>query len=74
MREELRAVRGASREPDWSAVLGHPQAKLHLYGKSEPRRGRKMGHVTCLGATLDEALATARGVKDVLSIPGADAL
>ena len=37
-----------------------PAAKLHLYGKREPRRGRKMGHVTCLGATLDDALATRR--------------
>ena len=40
----------APREPDWTRVLRHPQAKLHLYGKAEPRRGRKMGHVTCLGA------------------------
>ena len=59
------------REPDWSAVLRHPEAKLHLYGKREPRRGRKMGHVTCLGSTLDAALATARTVKSALGIPGA---
>jgi 5-(carboxyamino)imidazole ribonucleotide synthase len=57
------------REPDWTRVLAHPQAKLHLYGKREPRRGRKMGHVTCLGATLDEALATAQAVKRELGIP-----
>jgi len=62
------------REPDWRAVLAHPRAKLHLYGKAEARRGRKMGHVTCLAATLDEALATARDVKRVLAIPGADTL
>ena len=62
------------REPAWSAVLAHPFAKLHLYGKREPRRGRKMGHVTCLGASLDDALATARAVKQVLRIPGVDAL
>jgi 5-(carboxyamino)imidazole ribonucleotide synthase len=61
-------------EPEWRTVLAHPRAKLHLYGKAEPRRARKMGHVTCLGATLDEALATARAVKEALSIPGADAL
>ena len=59
------------REPDWSAVLRHPEAKLHLYGKREPRRGRKMGHVTCLGSTLEAALATARTVKSALGIPGA---
>jgi 5-(carboxyamino)imidazole ribonucleotide synthase len=62
------------REPDWSLVLKHPQAKLHLYGKTEPRRGRKMGHVTCLAPTIDEALAVARAIKRDLGIPGADAL
>lgn len=54
------------REPDWPAVLRQPQAKLHLYGKVEPRRGRKMGHVTCLGATLDDALATAGAIRRAL--------
>ncbi len=64
----------APREPDWRAVLAHPQAKLHLYGKAEPRRGRKMGHVTCLAPTQDEALAVARAIKGSLAIPGADLL
>ncbi len=64
----------APREPDWLHVLDHPRAKLHLYGKAEPRRGRKMGHVTCLGETLAEALATARAIKQSLGIPGADEL
>ena len=63
-----------AREPDWTRVLRHPAAKLHLYGKAEPRRGRKMGHVTCLAPTLDEALATARAIKRDLGIPGADLL
>jgi len=58
----------APREPDWTRVLAHPRAKLHLYGKREPRRGRKMGHVTCLGATPDEALATAQAIKRQLGI------
>ncbi len=62
------------REPDWSCVLRHPSAKLHLYGKAVPRRGRKMGHVTCLAPTLDEALATARAIKRDLAIPGAEEL
>jgi 5-(carboxyamino)imidazole ribonucleotide synthase len=62
------------REPDWALVLRHPQAKLHLYGKTDARRGRKMGHITCLGATLDDALATARTVKHELGIPEADLL
>jgi 5-(carboxyamino)imidazole ribonucleotide synthase len=60
---------GSVREPDWTRVLAHPQAKLHLYGKREPRPGRKMGHVTCLGTTLDAALATAEAVKRELGIP-----
>jgi 5-(carboxyamino)imidazole ribonucleotide synthase len=64
----------AAREPQWARVLAHPRAKLHLYGKREPRRGRKMGHVTCLGATLDEALATARAIKRELGIAGAEEL
>ncbi len=42
-------------EPDWSAALAEPAARLHLYGKAEPRPGRKMGHLTVLGATPDAA-------------------
>jgi len=60
---------GTPREPAWPAVLAHPRAKLHLYGKRAPRRGRKMGHVTCLGDTLDDALATAAAIKRDLGIP-----
>ena len=62
------------REPDWARVLRHPQAKLHLYGKSDARRGRKMGHITCLGATQEDALATARTIRRELRIPEADPL
>jgi 5-(carboxyamino)imidazole ribonucleotide synthase len=68
------AAASATREPDWAGVLAHGNAKLHLYGKHEPRRGRKMGHVTCLGATIGDALATARAIKRTLRIPGADEL
>jgi 5-(carboxyamino)imidazole ribonucleotide synthase len=63
-------TQGALREPPWPDVLAHGLAKLHLYGKKEPRRGRKMGHVTCLGETLEAALKTARAVKAALRIPG----
>ena len=56
------------REPDWPAVLAVPGAKLHLYGKSEARRGRKMGHVTCVAATLQDALGRATEVARVLRI------
>ena len=37
-------------EPDWAAALPIPDVKLHLYGKSAARPGRKMGHLTALAA------------------------
>ena len=43
----------AAGEPRWETVLRHRGAKLHLYGKSAARRGRKMGHVTILAPQLD---------------------
>lgn len=63
-----------TREPDWMRVLRHPAAKLHLYGKAQPRRGRKMGHVTCLAPTLAEALANARDIKRGLGSLGSGEL
>jgi 5-(carboxyamino)imidazole ribonucleotide synthase len=33
---------------DWARYLADPTARLHLYGKTSPRPGRKMGHVTFL--------------------------
>ena len=62
------AASGAMREPDWGAVLALPRVKLHLYGKTEPRRARKMGHVTCLGDGIDDAWASAISVKQILGI------
>ena len=56
----------ADGDPDWSAALGDPMARLHLYGKSEPRPGRKMGHLTVLGATPDAAAEHALGLRDRL--------
>ncbi len=55
-------------QPAWTDVLALAGTHLHLYGKAEPRRARKMGHVTCTAATLDEALATAMAVKRMLRI------
>ncbi|HUH87730.1 MAG TPA: 5-(carboxyamino)imidazole ribonucleotide synthase [Pusillimonas sp.] len=59
---------GNQREPDWSSVLRVPGAKLHLYGKAEARAGRKMGHVTVLGATLEAARHDAKLVAAALGI------
>lgn len=53
-------------EPDWAAALAMPGVKLHLYGKGDPRVGRKMGHLTALGESVDEAAATALAARAVL--------
>jgi len=42
-------------EPDWPAVCSLPEIKLHLYGKSQARPRRKMGHLTALAPTAGEA-------------------
>jgi 5-(carboxyamino)imidazole ribonucleotide synthase len=42
-------------EPDWAGALTDPDVKLHLYGKSTPRAGRKMGHLTALAPTKADA-------------------
>ena len=42
-------------EPNWPAACAVPEVKLHLYGKGEPRRGRKMGHLTALADTPQDA-------------------
>ncbi len=55
-------------EPDWDAVRAQFGVHLHLYGKSEPWPGRKMAHVTCLGATPSEARARAIVVADILGL------
>ncbi len=52
-------------EPDWAGALAFSDVKLHLYGKSDPRLGRKMGHLTALAETPDlarEKVLAARGV------------
>ena len=50
--------------PNWSAVLGMPRAHLHLYGKSGYRVGRKMGHITVSGETVEEALEVANAARN----------
>ena len=42
-------------EPDWEAACRLPDVKLHLYGKAAARPGRKMGHLTALAGTVEEA-------------------
>jgi 5-(carboxyamino)imidazole ribonucleotide synthase len=56
----------SSREPDWSAACAHPGAKLHLYGKLEPRPGRKMGHITAVAETPGEAESKVLSARSAL--------
>ena len=58
----------SSREPDWAAVLALPGVHLHLYGKTQPRRGRKMGHLTCTAATLGQARDVAQQAAQCLGL------
>jgi 5-(carboxyamino)imidazole ribonucleotide synthase len=60
-------------EPRWEAVLRHPGAHLHLYGKREARPGRKMGHVTVCEPELEQALETAMRIRADLGIDGESA-
>jgi len=57
-----------AREPAWDRLLALPGACLHLYGKQEARRGRKMGHATFLAPTLAEAQARLRAACAILHI------
>ncbi len=57
------------RTPDWPAVLALPGVRLHLYGKAEPRRGRKMGHLTVTAASVGQALDVALRAASCLGLP-----
>jgi 5-(carboxyamino)imidazole ribonucleotide synthase len=57
----------AGGEPDWSASLADPDASLHLYGKTSPRPGRKMGHITVTAANAVEAQRRAMALRTSLT-------
>lgn len=56
--------------PRWEAALADPGVRLHLYGKSEPRPLRKMGHLTVAAATVGEAERRALAARDALARGG----
>jgi 5-(carboxyamino)imidazole ribonucleotide synthase len=56
----------AAGEPDWAAAIG-PNVALHLYGKAEPRPGRKMGHLTAWADTPAAARGRALAARAALS-------
>lgn len=49
--------------PNWVAACENPAVKLHLYGKHQPRIGRKMGHLTVTATTVDEATEEVTAAK-----------
>jgi 5-(carboxyamino)imidazole ribonucleotide synthase len=56
----------ANGEPDWPAACAFPGVKLHLYGKLEPRPGRKMAHLTALNHAPEEAYRTVLAARNSL--------
>jgi 5-(carboxyamino)imidazole ribonucleotide synthase len=55
-------------EPAWAAAAAVPDVKLHLYGKLQPRPGRKMGHLTALAKTAEQALADVQRARELLTV------
>ncbi len=57
----------ADGEPNWPAACSFPDVKLHLYGKLEPRAGRKMGHLTALNHDPEAAYRTVLAARKSLT-------
>jgi 5-(carboxyamino)imidazole ribonucleotide synthase len=53
--------------PNWNAALEIPNTHLHLYGKLEARAGRKMGHITVLGESVQETREAALKAREALN-------
>jgi 5-(carboxyamino)imidazole ribonucleotide synthase len=56
----------APRVPHWDAALAVPGVRLHLYEKLRPRKGRKMGHLSAVADTAEEAVALVLKAKSLL--------
>jgi 5-(carboxyamino)imidazole ribonucleotide synthase len=57
---------GVAREPHFDKALAVPGVRLHLYEKHRPRKGRKMGHLSAVGTTPDEAVELVLRAKALL--------
>ncbi len=57
-----------SASPAWDKILALPGTHLHLYGKTEPRKGRKMGHLNITGPSIAAVRATAAQAAKILGI------
>lgn len=55
--------------PDWSPITSIPGASLHIYGKNEARKGRKMGHASFLGNSVIEILTCVNSIREELKLP-----
>ena len=55
-----------NKPPDWHVILSHPNACLHLYGKTTPRPGRKMGHFCLLGEDYQQLRTQAQDIYQEL--------
>ncbi len=52
----------------WHNIYAHRDAHLHLYGKSQPRVGRKMGHLTCTADDVQQAVNSVRQLREALVV------
>jgi 5-(carboxyamino)imidazole ribonucleotide synthase len=52
--------------PDWAAMLALPGVHLHLYGKTDARPGRKMGHITITASSITQARTVGAQVAAML--------
>jgi 5-(carboxyamino)imidazole ribonucleotide synthase len=57
---------GTAREPHFDAALAVPGVRLHLYEKHKPRKGRKMGHLSAVGKTAEDAVELVLKAKALL--------
>ncbi|MFN9472425.1 5-(carboxyamino)imidazole ribonucleotide synthase [Acidovorax sp.] len=62
------AADGSAQTPPWAEVLALPGTHLHLYGKRDAKRGRKMGHLNITADSADAARATALKAAALLGI------
>jgi 5-(carboxyamino)imidazole ribonucleotide synthase len=63
-------VHGEAGQPNWAAACAFPEVKIHLYGKLTPKPGRKMGHLTAMAPTAEEAARRVRAAREALNATG----
>lgn len=63
-------AQGNAVQPDWAGVLRQVDSFVHLYGKAEPRRARKMGHVNFVGKRMEKVIERCENAMRVLHLSG----